>query len=131
MVPSIVPNPDVVCSSLQDGGVLLDLTTKQYYALNQTGLLVWQHLEDGGSLAHLHAALAAGERRDDTLGLEAFAGQLLQHGLAEPAAQTNGDTPVPLPSLPAAWSAPTVVPHGKPLSQVILSPFDPTVPIPE
>ena len=131
MVPSIIPNPDVVCSSLQDGGVLLDLTTKQYYALNQTGLLVWQHLEDGGSLLHLHSALAAAEPRADALGLEAFAALLLQHGLAEPAATAGGDAALPLPALPAAWAAPTVVPHGKPLSQVILSPFDPTVPIPE
>lgn len=131
-------NPDVVCSVLDSGGVLLDLETKQYFALNTSGLLLWQFLEDGGSLAAIGTAAADGPRQlsePHALDLDAFARSLIAHGLAiaEPA---NGSGPggsargIP-PSLPDPWVAPTVVPHGRPLSQVILSPFDPTVPIPE
>lgn len=126
---SIVLNPDVVCSVLQDGGVLLDLTTKQYYALNRSGLAAWQYLEDGGTLAGLAAALRQQSAGAED-GLDAFASALLAHGLAE-AGDPGMDDDVPVPSLPGPWMPPTVTPHGKPLSQVILSPFDPTVPIPE
>jgi hypothetical protein len=131
-------NPDVVCSVLDSGGVLLDLETKQYFALNSTGLLLWQFLEDGGSLAALGGGAAAGPRRlsaPHAVDLDAFARSLIAHGLAIAEAPNGGRAEgsprgVP-PPLPDPWVPPTVVPHGRPLSQVILSPFDPTVPIPE
>jgi hypothetical protein len=125
----IVLNPDVVCSTLDNGGVLLDLETKQYFALNATGLLVWQYLEDGGSLASWAPSADRSSRGD----LDAFARSLVAHGLATQAA-ADGDGAATMSarlSLPEQWTAPTVTPHGRPLSQVILSPFDPTVPIPE
>jgi len=122
-------NPDVVCSALPEGGVLLHLETKQYFALNATGLLVWQFLEDGGTIADLRAGL----RDDEVADVEAFAGTLVSHGLAGyDGAHTAGSTsPVPALLRPSAWQPPSVTPHGRPLAQVILSPFDPTVPIPE
>jgi hypothetical protein len=124
----IVPNPDVVCSVLQDGGVLFDLSTKQYYALNPSGLLAWQYLEDGGDLAALAAWLES--RGTAQPGLDRFANALLKHGLAEQGAPA-ADAGTPEPAIAGPWTTPTVTPHGTPLSQVILSPFDPTVPIPE
>lgn len=132
--PEITLNPDVVCSILQDGGVLLDLETKQYFALNLTGVLVWQHLEDGGSLEALHRAVLSSAAIAPGLdtGLDAFATALVEHGLAIHAPESTPSTSqVPAPALSGAWVAPSVTPHGRPLSQVILSPFDPTVPIPE
>lgn len=123
----ITLNPDVVCSPLPEGGVLLDLDTKQYFALNRTGMTVWQHLEDGGSLAGLRASLGEAAAGD----LDAFAACLIGHGLAT---QAPAREPGAVPTAPPAqgpWDAPTVTPHGRPLAQVILSPFDPTVPIPE
>lgn len=123
----ITLNPDVVCSSLPEGGVLLDLDTKQYFALNQTGLAVWQYLEDGGALAQLRSTLDAAASAE----LDAFAAALIEHGLGQraDAAQPAGPIAAFAPTSP--WAAPLVTPHGRPLAQVILSPFDPTVPIPE
>lgn len=129
-------NPDVVCSVLDAGGVLLDLETKQYFALNTPGLLIWQFLEDGGTLAAVRAGGGAGSRQiqdGHAHDLDAFARSLVAHGLAvEAPANGNGSAADAVaPSLPDPWVPPTVTLHGRPLAQVILSPFDPTVPIPE
>ena len=39
-------NPDVILTEMNDGtGVLLNLKTKFYFALNTTGVFVWKELE--------------------------------------------------------------------------------------
>lgn len=123
----ITLNPDVVCSTLPEGGVLLHLDTKQYFALNQTGLAVWQFLEDGGSLAQLRSDLDAAASAE----LDGFAAALVEQGLALSATTPPASDPVATFAPASPWTAPLVTPHGRPLAQVILSPFDPTVPIPE
>ena len=47
----IKPNPSVVFTDLEDGSaVLLDLDTKFYYSLNETGCCMWKVFEnDGGT----------------------------------------------------------------------------------
>ena len=43
-----VPINDVVYTDFQGaGGILVDLKTKQYYQLNETGSLIWRGLEKG------------------------------------------------------------------------------------
>jgi Coenzyme PQQ synthesis protein D (PqqD) len=43
-----VPIKDVVYTDFQGtGGILVDLKTKQYYQLNETGSLIWRGLEKG------------------------------------------------------------------------------------
>jgi len=39
-------NPSVVFTELDDGAVLLNLDTKYYFNLNETGLRIWQIMED-------------------------------------------------------------------------------------
>ncbi|RJQ18904.1 MAG: PqqD family protein [Nitrospiraceae bacterium] len=39
-------NPSVVCTGLDDGGILLDLDTKYYFVLNETGLRIWQLMDE-------------------------------------------------------------------------------------
>jgi hypothetical protein len=48
-----------VVSEFRDGGVLLDLRTKQYLVLNRTGSLVCHRLAAGGSVADLVDALCS------------------------------------------------------------------------
>jgi hypothetical protein len=36
----------VVCTEFDDGAVLLNLGTKSYYNLNETGLRIWQIMEE-------------------------------------------------------------------------------------
>ena len=47
----VVPINDVVYTDFAGtGGILVDLKTKQYYQLNETGSLIWRGLEKGNSL---------------------------------------------------------------------------------
>ena len=46
-----VPLKDVVFTDFEGGeGILVDLNTKQYYRLNETGSLIWRGLEKGRSI---------------------------------------------------------------------------------
>lgn len=38
-------NPSVACTELDDGAVLLNLDTKYYFNLNESGLRIWQLME--------------------------------------------------------------------------------------
>lgn len=52
------PNPNVVFTALDDlESVLLHLKTKQYYSLNETGTLIWQHVSTGDSIDGIADAL--------------------------------------------------------------------------
>ncbi len=51
-------NPSVVCTELDDGAVLLDLDTKYYYNLNETGLRIWQIMEESQNLAEIAEKLS-------------------------------------------------------------------------
>jgi hypothetical protein len=130
---SLAVNPDVVCSPLAEGGVLFNLSTKQYFAVNPTGLLVWQYFEEGGGIDQLVQRLVdryPGGSDPAAFGVREFAARLVGLGLAD-AADGGSNPRADGLSLPPAWMTPEVTPHGQPLSKVILSPFDPTVPIPE
>jgi hypothetical protein len=39
-------SPDAACAPVDDGAVLLNMRTKRYYSLNETGAAVWRFLED-------------------------------------------------------------------------------------
>lgn len=47
----LLPTKDIVYTDFQGtGGILVDLNTKQYYQLNETGSLIWRNLEKGNSV---------------------------------------------------------------------------------
>jgi Coenzyme PQQ synthesis protein D (PqqD) len=41
-------NLHIVTTELEDGAILLNLNTKYYYNLNETGLIIWQALDESG-----------------------------------------------------------------------------------
>ncbi len=52
------PHPDVVATSLAGGEVvLLQLATKQYYSLNQTGARIWKLVEAEKDIAGISGSL--------------------------------------------------------------------------
>ena len=56
----IRPQPHVITTRFEDGeGVLINVKTKRYYRINETGLLVWQGLQDGLTLAQISEQMTA------------------------------------------------------------------------
>ena len=47
-IKSYHKNPDVVSTELENGAILLNLNTKYYYNLNETGLSIWRALDETG-----------------------------------------------------------------------------------
>lgn len=51
---TVVPVKDVVFTDFEGGeGILVDLNTKQYYRLNETGALIWRSLEKGSTVEEI------------------------------------------------------------------------------
>lgn len=52
------PNPNVVATTLEDAeSVLLDLNSRRYYTLNETGTRIWQLLSDGRPTSEIAGVL--------------------------------------------------------------------------
>lgn len=80
-------NPDVVATPLEDGDtVLLDLTKRRYYTLNETGTLIWQMVEDGAALSDIVTAITAEwdvSTEDARSSVQDLLGDLEKQGLVE------------------------------------------------
>jgi hypothetical protein len=51
---TLTPVKDVVFTDFEGGeGILVDLNTRQYYRLNETGALIWRSLEKGCTLQEI------------------------------------------------------------------------------
>ena len=105
--------PDVVVTLVDDGVLLLDLETKFFYTVNQAGVPVVEALEDGVAAEAVERAAGPFVQalRDERLVAEAAAG---------------GATDVP-----ALDGVPTLEKHREPLPEVMVSAFDPSIPMAE
>jgi hypothetical protein len=55
-----VPLKDVVFTDFEGGeGILVNLNTKQYYKLNETGALIWRGLENGNTVEDIVSEMQA------------------------------------------------------------------------
>ena len=116
----------VAAAVVDDGAVLLDLDSKYFYAVNASGWAIVQMLEAGASPPEVAAQCSA--RGADESQVRAFVEQLSGYDLLEP---LNGAaTPAP-PTLPAVWATPTIERQPEPLQNVIVSAFDPSIPLAE
>ena len=85
----LLPNPSVVFTDLEDGSaVLLDLDSKFYYSLNETGCLMWKVFEKNGSsdTGKLIEALMSEydvEEAQAVGDVEEFLGSLAKEGLVQ------------------------------------------------
>ncbi len=70
-------NPSVVCTELDDGAILLNLDTKYYYNLNETGLRIWQILDEVGTPLQIAKKLAS-EYEIDVEGAETSVFRLIK-----------------------------------------------------
>jgi hypothetical protein len=121
--------PDVVATVLDDGAILLDLESKYFYALNASGWALVQLLESGATASDV-------ERRSKEWGAPAdgsvagFIARLQEYGLLE-TCDGGGDLAAAVDDPPRPWMAPTVEQQAEPLQHVIVSAFDPSVPLAE
>jgi hypothetical protein len=120
--------PDVVATAIDDGAILLDLESKYFYALNGSAWSITQLFEAGASIEDARRFARACGAPDDGA-LASFIDELRRFDLLEPAA-TRAEDAVPAPTV-SAWTTPTVERQDTPLQQVIVSAFDPSVPLAE
>jgi|ERR1700680_195023 len=123
--------PDVVATVIDDGAVLLDLETKYFYRLNRTGWAIAQLFESGASLQDVHAyCQALGAPASDQAAVIALIDTLLRDHLIEASdGPAHSDSSEQVAAID--WSAPTIEKQAEPLQRVIISAFDPSVPLVE
>jgi len=128
--PTLRLRADVVATVLDDGAVLLDLDTKYFYSVNQSGWAVLQLFESGATrddvTSRCHASGAATAEAAAALG--AFIDTLIAERLI------SGSSQPPAPASivwPGVWSTPTIEKHREPLPRIMSSAFDPTLPLAE
>jgi hypothetical protein len=51
------PTPDALFATLCDGAVVLDIQTKQYFSLNETGARVWALIREGREVEDIISTL--------------------------------------------------------------------------
>ena len=119
--------PTISAAPLDDGAVLLDLETKYFYAVNASGWTILQLFESGASLDDVQArARTWGAPEGD--GVVGFVTQLHRFELLQP-------TDAPAEGAQIAWSGPWTTPtierQAEPLHNVMVSAFDPSIPLAE
>jgi hypothetical protein len=112
---------------LDDGAVLLDLESKYFYVLNATGWALTQAFESGASIDDVRRLARTWGASDDA-GVDAFVAQLQGFGLLESGAA--GDA-APDVSFTRQWSTPTIERQAEPLQNVMVTAFDPSIPLAE
>jgi hypothetical protein len=120
--------PDVVATILDHGALLLDLDSKYFYLLNPSGWAVTQLFEEGASLEHaLDRVRAWGGGDADLAAVRDMVERLRGENLIEPAAAVAN---VP-GTAPEPWELVTFERQAEPLQKVIVSAFDPSIPLAE
>jgi hypothetical protein len=119
---------DVVATVLDYGALLLDLDSKYFFQLNPSGWAVTQLFESPTTEAHAVACAARwGAPDDDLRAVRGLVGSLVTFALVEAAAADTS----PAGEAPTHWVAPTLEKQPEPLQRVIMSAFDPSIPLAE
>ena len=121
--------PDVVSTVLNEGAVILDLRTKFFFSVNASGWAIAQMFETGATRSEvLVASQHWGAGGADHPGINAIMDQMISEGLMEPA---NGSAGAPAEVMLRAWEPPTLSKHREPLQRIMVSAFDPGLPLAE
>ena len=128
---TLMLRPDVVVTTLENEVVLLDLETKYFYSSNLSGWAIAQLFESGATRAQVDErcrdwAVTA----DQKAVVASFIQYLIEERLIAPA-------PAPSPGsqqdvhFPRQWEPPTIEKYKEPLQRIMISAFDPTLPLAE
>ena len=133
----LAQNPEVICTELEEGAVLLNMETRTYYSLNDPGREIWGLVEITESPEDLARALCGlfTASEDQALALVSpflerlRTEHLLVERTEEPSSRTAGGEP--RPATKKALLAPELIQHDEPLHEVPVNPFDPQLPLAE
>jgi hypothetical protein len=130
-------NPDVECTELADGAVLLNMETRLYYSLNQTGLELWNATDGANGPEQVAKRLTEAFEIDEQAALGAVASfmpELERERLVVELAE-QAVPPVPTAEGPdgprRTFEQPQLIKHDEPLHEVANTPFDPQLPLAE
>jgi hypothetical protein len=127
--------PDVVATVLDHGALLLDLESKYFYLLNPSGWAMTQLFETPTSIDDVVASCRAwGAPDGDIEGIRTTVDQMISERLLEPtpsnSAVVNGHAPTNGMS-GTDWEPVKMERQAEPLQRVIVSAFDPSIPLAE
>ena len=119
--------PTISAAVLDEGAVLLDLESKYFYALNSSAWAIAQLFESRATIAAVtRQAVAWGAPDADEI--VSFVSRLQSYGLLEISPLPAQEDAVLLTS---SWTAPTIEQQAEPLQTVMVSAFDPSIPLAE
>ena len=112
---------------LDDGAVLLDLESKYFYVLNGTGWAIARLFESSASVDDAQRAARTWGAPDDA-SVATFIAQLREFDLLEPAVSSDV-----VPEIPwnGPWITPSIERQAEPLQNVMVTAFDPSIPLAE
>lgn len=85
-----VVSADAACAHVEDGAVVLNMRTKRYYSLNETGAVIWRLLEDDVPVSGIVSQLVTHyevERADAEQAVESLLAELASEALVSVAAE--------------------------------------------
>jgi hypothetical protein len=119
---------DVVTTVLGEGAVILDLRSKFFFSANATAWAIVQMFETGATRAEIVAASQKWGANGDTPAVSQMVDQIIAEGLVEP----GSPSAIGAPEIPVtAWVLPSLSKHNEPLQRIMVSAFDPGMPLAE
>jgi hypothetical protein len=123
--------PDVVATVLDHGALLLDLESKYFYLLNPSGWAMAQLFETGASVDQVvELCRGWGAPEPDLDGVRMTVDQMVSERLIQPT-DMNGIDRSLIGEAPATWEPVKLERQAEPLQRVIVSAFDPSIPLAE
>jgi len=121
--------PDVVATVLNDGAVMLDLESKFFFSANSSAWAIAEMFESGATRSEVQTACARwGAVNEDNLLVDEIIKQMIAEGLVKSA---EGPAAPVQSALTKAWISPTLKKHHEPLQRIMVSAFDPGLPLAE
>lgn len=121
--------PDVVATVLDKGAVLLDLESKYFYSANAGAWAIIQMFENGAIFEHVSAQCRIwGASDEDMLAVQEVLETLQSERLLEECLAPHNQVTTPSD---ISWSRPVLEKHSEPLQKIMVSAFDPSIPLAE
>jgi hypothetical protein len=119
---------DVVSTVLNDGAVLLDLRSKFFFSANPTAWAIVQMFEIGATQTEVLEASRKWGANGDTPAVNRVIEQIISEGLVEP---VNASACAAPDISVMIWVSPALNKHNEPLQRIMVSAFDPGMPLAE